>query len=108
MTFEQIVYTVRNIFENADARAIFEHIAVQVNIIGEGEGVFYFEIAERQCCVEPYDYYDHDCLLITTGEVLMDLCEERYTIKSALEDGRIQFYGDERKMKLCLDNVKLR
>ena len=63
MTYEDLVYKVREVFENADARKILEHVAIQVNITGEGEGIFYVEIAERHICVEPYDYYDRDCLL---------------------------------------------
>lgn len=107
MRYEDIVYTVRKTFENADARNIFEHIAIQVNVEGEGEGIFYFEVAERHICVEPYDYYDRDLLMITTGQVLMDLCDKKYSMRSAIEDGRIKVYGNERKLNLCLDNIKI-
>ena len=63
MTYEEIVEKVRNDYENADARAIFEHIAIQFNIKGEGAGIFYIEVADRNVCVEPYDYYDKDALV---------------------------------------------
>jgi hypothetical protein len=108
MTYEDIVYTVRKTFENADARNVFEHVAIQINVIGEGEGIFYFEVAERHCCVEPYDYYDRDGLMITTGQVLKDLCEKKYSMRSAIEEGKIKFEGNLRKLNLCLDNIKLR
>ena len=40
-----IIYFVRKTFENADARNVFEHVAIQINVVGEGEGIFYFEVA---------------------------------------------------------------
>ena len=44
MTYEEIVNIVRDNLENADAREIFEHIAFQFNITGEGSGAFYIEV----------------------------------------------------------------
>lgn len=108
MTYEDIVYMVRKTFENADARRVLEHVAIQVNVTGEGEGIFYVEIAERHICVEPYDYYDRDCLLIAPSAVIKELCEKKYTLRSAIEKGLVQFFGDERKMNLCLSKVKVR
>ena len=108
MTYEDLVYMVRNVFENADARRVLEHVAIQVNITGEGQGIFYFEVAERHACVEPYDYYDRDCLLIIPSNVVVELCERKYTLRSAIESGIVEFYGDKRKMYLCLDKIKVR
>lgn len=108
MTYEEMVYMVRRNFENYDARRVLEHVAIQVNVTGEGEGIFYIEIAERHICVEPYDYYDRDCLLVLSGEVVRELCEKKYTLKNAIAEGLVQFYGDERKMNLCLDKIKIR
>jgi len=108
VTYEDMFYVVRKTFENADARRVLEHVAIQVNVTGEGEGIFYVEVAERQICVEPYDYYDRDCLLIVPGNVVMELCEKKYTLKSAIANGLVQFFGDERKMNLCLSKIKVR
>ena len=108
MTYEDLVYKVRRVFENADARKVLEHVAIQVNITGEGEGIFYVEVAERHICVEPYDYYDRDCLLIIPSAVVVDLCEKKYSLKSSIESGLVKFYGDQRKMNLCLSKIKLR
>ena len=107
MTYEQIVEMVRKVFEFADARNIYEHIAFQVNVIGEGEGIFYFEVADRQCVIEPYDYYDRDGLLTTSAKVLSDVCHKKYTLRSCIENGKMRFEGDVRKLELCLGNIKL-
>ena len=45
MTYEELVLRVRDVYENADAREVFEHIAVQVNVEGEAAGAFYLEVA---------------------------------------------------------------
>lgn len=107
MTYEQIVEMVRKVFEYADARNIYEHIAFQVNVEGEGEGIFYFEVADRQCVIEPYDYYDRDGLITTTGKVLSDICHQKCTMRSCIESGKLRFEGDVRKLELCLGNIKL-
>jgi hypothetical protein len=107
MTYEQIVEMVRKVFEFADARNIYEHIAFQVNVYGEGEGIFYFEVADRQCCIEPYDYYDRDGLFTTTAKVLKDICEKKCTMRSCIENGKMRFEGDVRKLEVCLGNLKL-
>ena len=107
MTYEQVVEMVRKVFEFADARNIYEHVAFQVNVTGEGEGIFYFEVADRQCCIEPYDYYDRDGLFTTTAKVLKDICEAKCTMRSCIESGKMRFEGDVRKLEICLSNIKL-
>lgn len=99
MTYEEIVDKVRGAYENADARDIFEHIAVQVNVIGEGEGVFYLEVADRQITVEPYDYYDRDALLIMNAETICALADGKITFHEAYHSGSLQCYGNMDKMR---------
>ena len=98
MTYEEIVETARSIFENADARMIFDHIAVQVNIHGEGAGAFYMEVADRSICIEPYDYYDRDGMVDTDGQTIMDICNGLITLNEAVESGRFVLYGNDEKL----------
>ncbi len=107
MTYEEIVEMVRKAFEYADARNIFEHVAFQINIVGEGAGAFYIEVAERQMCVEPYDYYDRDGLVTCSADVLKSVCSEQISVRKAYETGLIKFEGDLRKLDLCIENIKL-
>lgn len=106
MTYNEVVERVREVFEYADARNVFEHIAIQVNIIGdEACGIFYFEVAGRQISVEPYDYYDRDGILTTTAATLIDMCDDKITIKEAYEKGLVKFEGDLKKFNICLTNI---
>ena len=100
MTYEEIVLKVSQAYENADAREIFEHVAIQVNIEGEGAGAFYVEVANREVCVEPYDYYDRDGLFTATGKTLMDIAENRISPKEAYDTGLLKIEGNWDKINL--------
>ena len=99
MTYEEIVDLVREVYENADARQIYDHIAIQVDIVGEGGGVFYIEVAERQICVEPYDYFDRDILITTDGETILGFIEGRVGSQEAVDSGRFRIAGDMKKFE---------
>ena len=99
MTYEEVVHFVRNAYENADAREIYEHIAVQVNVTGEGEGAFYIEVAGRAVCVEPYDYYDRDGLITASSETIVDIAKGKLAFEKALEKGLIHLEGNMDKFR---------
>jgi len=106
MTYEEIVGIVRDNLENADAREIFEHIAFQFNITGEGSGAFYIEVAERSICVEPYDYYDRDGLITGSGEAIINISSGKIGITESLEKGLIYFEGNPDKL-VAFRKIKL-
>lgn len=107
MTYEEIVDKARAGYENADARTIFEHIAIQVNIDGEGKGAFYIEVAERSVCVEPYDYHDRDILITTTGPVFCDIAAGKLTLHDAIEKGLLRAEGNQEKLRLVEEQIIL-
>lgn len=107
MTYEMVVEKAREAFEYADAREIFEHVAMQVNIVGEGAGAFYIEIAERHISVEPYDYYDRDGLFTSSADILIQLAEGKLTFKDAVASGALQYAGNPYKLEL-LSKIKLK
>ena len=108
ITYEQIVKKVRKTFENADAREVFEHVAIEVDIVGEGAGAFYFEIAQRALTVEPYNYYNNDGRIIATADVILKLAARKLHLRDAWKSGQIKFEGNEVKFQLVMDKVKLR
>jgi len=99
MTYETLVEKIRNVYEYADARNIFEHIAIQINIEGEGAGILYLEVADRAVCVEPYDYYDKDGLVRINSSTVIELVEGRLSFKEGIEKGLIQYEGNMNKLK---------
>ena len=98
MTYEDVVYIAREAYENADARHIFEHIAVQVNVTGEGAGSFYIEVAERAVCVEPYDYYDRDGMLTMSADTVVALARGEIGLQEGIDKGLIRMEGNEVKI----------
>ena len=107
MTYEEVVHIAREVFENADARMIFEHIAIQVNIVGEGSGVFYIEVADRNICVEPYDYVDRDGLVTTDAQTIVALLNGKTTFEQAMKEKRFTYQGNPNKFKSFRANVIL-
>ena len=100
MTFGEIVWKVRECLEDADARDVFEHVAVQVDIIGEGRGSFYVEVAARHICVEPYDYHDRDGLVKANAKTLIAVASGQMTVREAIDRGLLEVQGNHDKLAL--------
>ncbi|MBQ7200386.1 MAG: SCP2 sterol-binding domain-containing protein [Eubacterium sp.] len=60
MTFDELLTKVRKIADGADVSGI-DFLAVQLNITGKNEGVFYIEVKDGKVNVEPYEYNDRNC-----------------------------------------------
>ena len=80
---------------------------IEVDIVGEGAGAFYFEVAERACVVEPYNYYNNDGRIIATADVILQLAAGKVRMRDAWESGMIRFEGNEVKFQLLMDKIKL-
>ena len=106
-TYTDMVYAIRNVYEYADARNIFEHIAIQINISGEGAGILYMEVADRAVTVEPYDYKDRDGELFADGLTMISLLESGMCFDDAREKGLVRYEGNLKKLKV-LRNLVLR
>ena len=71
MTYEKIVEKVKKALSKVDATGVNGHLAVQVDIYGEGEGAFYIEVKDGKVDVQPYEYFDHDLRIrCTAGEII--------------------------------------
>ncbi len=107
MTYEEVVLKVREGFEYADARSIFEHVAVQVNIEGEGSGAFYIEVADRKICVEPYDYVDRDGLFMVDARTMIAISEGELAMEDAIKSGALRVQGNMTKIAM-LTKIKIK
>lgn len=94
MTYEQIVELVRKSLKKTAAKEIKEHIAVEFDIYGEGEGAFYVEISEGKLAVEPYEYYDRDAKIIVTAQELEKIIKGEKTPVESIEEGIMMVEGD--------------
>lgn len=85
MTFEEMFQQAKNALTQASAAKVTEHIAVQFNVTGEGEGIFYAELNDGVLAVEPYDYKDNDAVLTADSAALLTALKEADTAKLSLE-----------------------
>lgn len=105
MTYEEIVQGARDVLLKKDVSKFEGHLAVQVNITGEGEGAFYIELKDGQLFVEPYEYYDRDCCLIASADTLTKLVADKLDAVMAFTTGKLKVEGSIDKalefQKIC-------
>ena len=105
MTYEEIVKKAKQAAKNIDAKTINEHIAIQIDIEGEGEGAFYIEASEGKIAVEPYEYYENDCKIKADAETIVAVLSGKLKAEDAVSDGKLQVEGDAGKA-LSLINAR--
>ena len=94
MTYEEIFNKVKEAYENADASNGEGHIAIEFDVCGEGAGAFYAEIKEGKLDLQPYNYYDHDAVVIVDSEVLLEIVKGEKSAESAYLEGKMRIDGN--------------
>lgn len=94
MTYEEIVAKAKEEFGSADVSNYEGHLALQVNITGEGEGIFYAEILDGKLYIEPFDYKDNDAVLTADGNDILSIFNGALDPVKAFEEGRLTVTGD--------------
>lgn len=94
MNYQELVKLAKETYGVADASNVKEHVAIQFNITGEAEGIFYLEIADGKVYIEPYDYYDRDVIVTTTAENLIKIAEGKLGLEAAYFTGKIKVDGN--------------
>lgn len=93
MTYEEIFAKSKEHILSQAPEGLEGHLAVQVNIIGEGQGAFYIELLNGKVYVEPYEYYDRDCIFIITAEDFLAICEGTLDPVAAFTKGKLKIDG---------------
>ena len=109
MTYEESFYLSKEIIMKSDVSNISGHLAVEVDIIGEGEGAFYIELKDGALAVEPYQYYDNDCKFIISAKNFIKLVKGDLDPVFAFTTGRLKVDGSLDKaleFKKIVDAVK--
>lgn len=94
MTYEEIFEKSKKLILANDSSGIEGHLAVQVDITGEGSGAFYIELLDGKVYVEPYEYHDRDCKLIVSGEDFLSICDGSLDAVKAFTVGSLKIDGD--------------
>ena len=93
MTFDEVFAKSKEIIMQADVSDIDGHLAVEIDIIGDGSGIFYIELLDRKLYVEPYEYYDRDCKFIVTAEDFFKLADGSLNSVFAFTTGKLKVDG---------------
>lgn len=93
MTFNELVEKARARAAKADISNI-DFLAVQVNVTGKEEGVFYVEVKDHRISVEPYDYHDRNCAVTMSMTDVNKLLSGKLNAEKAYDEGKLQVEGD--------------
>ena len=93
MTYEEIFAQLKEIIMESDVSGIGGHLAVDIDIIGEGAGAFYIGLLDGKLYVVPYEYYDRDCKFIVTAEDFLKLAEGSLNAVFAFTTGKLKVEG---------------
>lgn len=94
MTYEEIFNKTKEAISAADVSGVKGRLAVEVDITGEGAGAFYIEIKDGKADAQPYEYYDRDCKLITTGENFLSIMDGSLDAVKAYSSGKLKVEGN--------------
>ncbi len=93
MKFASILKRARTLAAAADISTV-DFLAVQINIEGEENGVFYVEVKDGQIHVEPYEYYDRQCMITISDDDFSKLTRGKLDPVKAYDEGRLKAEGD--------------
>ncbi|MBP1561942.1 MAG: SCP2 sterol-binding domain-containing protein [Oscillospiraceae bacterium] len=93
MTYEEIFSKSKEIIMKNDVSGIDGHLAVEIDITGEGQGAFYIELLEGKLYVEPYEYYDRDCKFIISADNFLKLLDGSLDAVNAFTTGKLKIDG---------------
>lgn len=85
MTFQEMFDRAKAALTKASAADSAVFVAAQVNVTGEGSGIFYVKAANGVLEVEPYDYMDHNVLLTADSAELLAALEAAKAAELAME-----------------------
>ena len=108
MTNEEIFAKSKELVEKSDVSNMEGHLAVQINIEGEGSGAFYIELKDRQLFIEPYEFHDRDCKLTMSAKNFLKLAEGKMDAAVAFTLGKLKLEGSLEKalmFKKILDSA---
>ncbi len=100
MTYQELIKKVEKALTAADASAVTDHVAVQVNVTGEAEGWFYIEVADGKLVVMPYTYDDRDACMTADGEAVLALSAGKLSLEQGLAEGKLTVDGNYEKFML--------
>lgn len=106
MTYENLVKEAKKAVKTVDLKTIKEHLAVEFDIEGKGEGAFYVEFTSDKVEVEPYEYYDHDFRVRTDADTALEILNGEIDPEEVYKAGKLVVEGNMNKLALLKKHLK--
>ena len=108
MNYSELVEKVQKYYEGATANINEDHVAIEFQVEGEAEGVFYVEITDGKVNVQPFDYNDKDVRIATTADVLTQITDGKLTVEEAFNTGKFNAVDGEAAKVLALNAAEVK
>ncbi len=96
MTYADAFHKIKAKLADIDTSSFDDDFAIQVTIKDEdAAGTFYVAYINGEFFVEPYDYRDNVAAIDITVDNFLKLVTGRIKAEKALDDGRIDCFGDK-------------
>ena len=104
MNFNEAFNEFRNKFINKDVSNI-ENLAFEFRV-KEPEGVFYAEVKNGKLSIEPYNYYNNNCVFTAKYEVFKKIINRELSPISAYLTKKLRVEGDLGKAMILEKIIK--
>ena len=108
MKYSEVVKTAKKKVSVLDASKIHDHLAIEFDVEGDGEGAFYVELSDGKVQVEPYEYYDNDGKVTASADVILALLSGKLSAEEALAQGSVSVEGDGGKVMMLANALKVK
>ncbi len=102
MTFESLFEAIKEKLNFADVRDVRGRVALEFQVQGEVQGMFFVEIINGSARIEPYNYLDRDVSFAADAETYLEILNGELNPMIAFAVGRVKIYGDIQKAKLAV------
>ncbi len=100
MTYVEIFEKAKAAMADCKVDVVEGNLAAQINVTGEGEGVFYIEVKDGALNVEPYNYFDNNCVITVADDKVVKMTSARIDLLNAAKRGDLTIEGDMDKAAL--------
>ena len=104
MNFNEVFNEFKSKVINKDVSKI-ENIAFEFRV-KDPEGVFYAEVKNGKLSIEPYNYYDNNCVFTAKYEVFRKIINQELSPVSAYLTKKLRVEGDIRKAMILEKIIK--
>lgn len=102
-SYEDAVSAAKKKMASANISRLKYPVALNVELNGTADGIFYIYVVNGSFSVEPYKYDDYDVYMRADAETFLEVMNGQKNIYDALADGSIKIDGNTKKAILIVN-----